>query len=279
MKSSSPAIENDIDSKYERLQQILKDMGSIAVAYSGGVDSTFLVAAAKDATDNVIALTMKRPYFAEWELKEARDIIRELGVRHKEIELPVDEEVRNNVPNRCYYCKSSTFARFREEAAKMNFDTLADGTNADDAGEFRPGLKAIKEHNVRSPLQEAGLTKDEIRLLSRNMGLPDWDKPANTCLVTRIPYNTYVRDEDLRMIEQAERVLIDHGFRKVRVRKHDDLARIEVNQELTGKLLEQEMADEITSQLKNIGFTYISVDLQGYKTGSMDQNIAKKSNG
>lgn len=279
MKTADSTIEQDINKKFDRLQALLREMGSIAIAFSGGVDSTFLVAVAKDTAEEVVALTMKRPYFAKWELDEALDIIHRLGVRHKVIELPVDEEVRNNLPNRCYFCKSSTFGRFREEVVEMGFDTLIDGTNADDTGEYRPGLQAIKEQNVRSPLQESGLTKDEIRLLSRNMGLPDWDKPANTCLVTRIPYHTHVRDEDLRMIEKAERYLIDNGFRKVRVRKHGDLARIEVNQNMIRDLLKPELADGIATYLKSIGFNYVSVDLQGYKTGSLDQEILKNSNG
>ena len=264
--------------KYRDLLEILRGLGKTAVAYSGGVDSTFLLAAAKEApVQKLVAMTMKRPYIAQWELVEADEFIRKLGVEHHVVELPVDEEVRNNVVNRCYYCKSSTFGYFREQLQKMGFDTLVDGTNADDMQEFRPGLRAIRENGVRSPLQEAGLTKPDIRALSREMGLPDWDKPANTCLVTRIPYNTLVRDEDLRLIEKAEFYLMKQGFRQVRVRKHDDLARIEVEPAMVARLTEPGTASRITSHLKELGFRYVSMDLEGYKTGKMDQAILKNS--
>jgi len=264
--------------KYQDLLAILRGLGKTAVAFSGGVDSTFLLAAAKEApVTELVAMTMKRPYIAQWELTEAEEFIGKLGVAHQVVELPVDEEVRNNVVNRCYYCKSSTFGYFREQLTEMGFDTLVDGTNADDMQEFRPGLRAIRENRVRSPLQEAGLTKPEIRALSREMGLPDWDKPANTCLVTRIPYNTLVTDEDLRLIEQAEYYLMKQGFRQVRVRKHDDLARIEVEPEMVARLLEPGTASTITGHLKELGFRYVSFDLEGYKTGKMDQAILKNS--
>ncbi|MFO8029504.1 MAG: ATP-dependent sacrificial sulfur transferase LarE [Cyclonatronaceae bacterium] len=264
--------------KYEDLLEILRGLGKTAVAFSGGVDSTFLLAAAKEApVAGLVAMTMKRPYIAQWELDEADEFIRKLGIDHEIVELPVDEEVRNNVANRCYYCKSSTFGYFREQLEKMGFDTLVDGTNADDTQEYRPGLRAIRENGVRSPLQEAGLTKDEIRSLSREMGLAGWDKPANTCLVTRIPYNTLIRDEDLRLIEQAEYYMMKQGFRQVRVRKHNDLARIEVEPGMVARLLEPETAARVTDRLKELGFRYVSLDLEGYKTGKMDQTILKNS--
>ncbi len=275
---AQPTDTRSLHEKYRGLLEILRGLGKTAVAYSGGVDSTFLLAAAKEApVEELVAMTMKRPYIAQWELVEAEEFIQKLGVEHHVVELPVDEEVRNNVVNRCYYCKSSTFGYFREQLEKMGFDTLVDGTNADDTHEYRPGLRAIRENGVRSPLQEAGLTKPEIRALSREMGLPDWDKPANTCLVTRIPYNTLVRDEDLRLIEQAEFYLMKQGFRQVRVRKHDDLARIEVEPAMVARLLEPGTASRITSHLKELGFRYVSMDLEGYKTGKMDQAILKNS--
>ncbi len=279
--SSTGALTPDTRTRHEKyrdLLEILRGLGKTAVAYSGGVDSTFLLAAAKEApVEELVAMTMKRPYIAQWELVEAEEFIQKLGVEHQVVELPVDEEVRNNVVNRCYYCKSSTFGYFREQLEKMGFDTLVDGTNADDTQEYRPGLRAIRENGVRSPLQEAGLTKPDIRALSREMGLPDWDKPANTFLVTRIPYNTLVRDEDLRLIEKAEFYLMKQGFRQVRVRKHDDLARIEVEPAMVARLLEPGTASSITSHLKELGFRYVSLDLEGYKTGKMDQEILKTS--
>jgi pyridinium-3,5-biscarboxylic acid mononucleotide sulfurtransferase len=268
--------QRTLHEKYEDLLEILRGLGKTVVAYSGGVDSTFLLAAAKEApVAELVALTMKRPYIAQWELIEAEEFVAKLGITHRIVELPVDEEVRNNVVNRCYYCKSSTFGFFREELDRMGYDTLLDGTNADDTHEYRPGMRAIREQKVRSPLQEAGLTKPEIRELLREMGLPDWDKPANTCLVTRIPYNTRVSDEDLRLIEQAEYYMMKQGFRQVRVRKHDDLARIEVEPDMVPRLQEPETAARITAHLKELGFRYVSVDMGGYKTGSMDQTILK----
>ncbi len=271
---STSNIGKTAHQKYEHLLEILRSLGKTAVAFSGGVDSTFLLAAAHKApVTELIALTMKRPYIAQWELVEAEAFIKQLAVKQQVIELPVDEEVRNNVPNRCYFCKSSTFKRFREELDALGFDTLVDGTNADDTQEYRPGMRAIRENHVRSPLQEAGLTKEEIRLLSHEMGLPEWDKPSNTCLVTRIPYNTLISDEDLRLIEQAELFLMKQGFRQVRVRKHSDLARIEVDPGMIDRLFEKEMAARITEHLKELGFKYVSLDLEGYKTGSLDQAI------
>ncbi|MEX0680450.1 MAG: ATP-dependent sacrificial sulfur transferase LarE [Balneolales bacterium] len=267
------------DEKYQHLLNLLHDMGKIAVAYSGGVDSTFLLAAAKQASvAKLIALTMKRPYFAQWELEEATNLVKKLGIPHKIIELPVDDKMSFNPPDRCYLCKSSTFKRFREEMDQLGFDTLLDGTNADDIQEYRPGLRAVKEFKVRSPLQETGFTKAEIRQKSRELGLPEWDKPSNTCLVTRIPYHTDISNNDLRMIEKAELFLMKEGFRLVRVRKYDDHARIEVDPGMVDELLKKDKMNHISSYLGTLGFKNVSVDLEGYKTGNLDKTILKNTN-
>lgn len=269
---------NDLQEKYANLLTLLRDLGKIAVAYSGGVDSTFILAAAKQApAEKVIALTMKQPYFADWELDEARAQIDELGVSHRIFEVPVDEKMKDNPYDRCYHCKSTTFKWFREEMENLGYDTLVDGTNADDSGEYRPGLRAVRENKVRSPLQETGFTKDEIRQLSREMGLPIWDKPSNTCLITRIPYNTPVSDEDLKQIENAELFIMKEGFKQVRVRKHKDIARIEVDPGMISQLVESDRINRIVPYLKSLGFSYISVDLEGYKTGSLDKAILNNS--
>lgn len=264
------------DQKYKKLLEQLRSMGKVAVAFSGGVDSTFLLAAAKEAqVSDLVALTMKRPYIAEWELVEAEELIKKMGISFQLIEIPVDEEVRNNVVNRCYFCKSSTFKRFREEIDRMGYDVLLDGSNADDVGEYRPGLRALREQKVRSPLKELGLTKAEIRKLSGFLGLPTKDKASNTCLVTRIPYDTHISDEDLRQIEYAELYLMKEGFHEIRVRKHDKHARIEVDPDRVSELFEGDRMEHITQYFKSIGFENVSVDMGGYKTGNLDTAILK----
>lgn len=273
------SVSPEVFKKYSNLLDHIRNLGRIAVAYSGGVDSTFLLAAANQApARQLVALTMQRPYFAQWELREASEIVQELGITHRILEIPVDENIRENPSNRCYYCKSFTFDRFWDEVESLGLDTLVDGTNADDTGEYRPGLKAVEEYEVRSPLLENGLTKSEIRQLSRAMDLPVWDKPSNTCLITRIPYNTYVSDADLRQIEEAEVFLMKEGFKEVRVRKHDDIARIEVDPGMISKLAQSEVMNKVVPYFKSLGFRYVSLDLEGYKTGSMDQAILENQN-
>ncbi len=272
------AIPQNAKQKYDDLLKIIRGFGKTAVAFSGGVDSTFLLVAAKEApAEELVALTMKQPYFQQQELQEAESFIHDIGVAHKVIESPVNPKVMENPENRCYLCKSSTFHLFGNEVENMGFDTLLDGTNADDTQEYRPGLRALEEQKVRSPLKEAGLTKKEIRALSREMGLPIWDKPSNTCLITRIPYNTQVHEQDLRQIENAELFLREKGFKEVRVRKHGDVARIEVDPALIGMLTKPELMQETVTHLKSIGFYHISVDLEGYRTGSMDKAILEQN--
>ncbi len=271
--------QTELNEKYSSLLDLLRNLGKIAVAYSGGVDSTFLLAAAKEApAEELVALTMNQPYFADWELEEAREFAEELGVKHHVFEVGVDEKIRKNPHDRCYHCKSITFGRFWEETNRLGFDTLLDGTIADDTQEYRPGLKAVKEQNVRSPLREAGFTKEDIRQMSKIMGLPMWDKPSNTCLITRIPYNTHVSDQDLRQIEYAELFLMKEGFSQVRVRKHDDIARIEVDPEKISDLARSEVINRVVTYFKSLGFSFVTIDLEGYKTGNMDKEILKTLN-
>lgn len=270
--------QSELKQKYENLLTLLRSLGDSAIAYSGGVDSTFLLAAAKLApVDNLIALTMKRPYFADWELEEAIRFAEDIEAEHRVIEIPVDETIRNNPYDRCYRCKTFTFTAFWEALDEMGYDTLMDGTIADDTGEYRPGLKAVREQNVRSPLRETGFTKVEIRELCKAMDLPVWDKPSNTCLITRIPYNTHVSDEDFRQIEQAELFLIREGFELVRVRKHGDIARIEVDPERISDLAQPDIMSRIVPYFKSLGFTHVSIDMVGYKTGSLDVDVIKNS--
>lgn len=259
-----------LNQKYERLLALLRSFKSAAVAYSGGVDSSFLLAASKEAPiKKLTAFTMKRGYFTEREFNEAKSFADKYGVLFQVFELPIGPEVRENLPDRCYHCKTSTFGKFQEEMKIQGYDVLLDGTNADDLGEYRPGLKAVKEHGVRSPLAEAGLSKKEIRQIMKAKRVPGHDKPANTCLVTRFPYHTTITDEALRQIEDAENFLINLGYPDVRVRKHNDLARIEVSPSHLHHLLNH--AEAITSYLKEKGFKHVCVDLMGYRTGSMDK--------
>lgn len=277
MTTNNQPDHRTIRQKYEELKDLIRTLGKVAVAYSGGVDSTFLLKAASEApASKLIALTVKQVYTQHWELDEASAFVGDLGVTHRIIEPPADEKVLENPVNRCYLCKSGTFTIFRDEMEKLGYDTLIDGTNVDDTGEHRPGMRAVREHGVRSPLLETGFTKKEIREMSRILNIPDWDKPSNTCLITRVPYNTKVSNEDLRQIENAELFLMKQGFKQVRVRKHGDTARIEVDPHLIGKLVESENINKIVPYLKSIGFAYISLDLEGYKTGSLDKTILKQ---
>jgi pyridinium-3,5-biscarboxylic acid mononucleotide sulfurtransferase len=252
--------------KYRKLVSYLSDLGNAAVAFSGGVDSTFLLKAAVDALgDKVIALTVKSPYIPEWEVDEAVDFARRLGVKHLVIESPLTEEIIHNPENRCYLCKRYIFKKLWQVTAEKGFSNLLDGTNSDDSSDSRPGMKALKELNVLSPLKENGFGKKDIRRYSKILGLPTWEKPAYACLLTRIPYNTGVEDAMLTRIEKAEKFLIDSGIKAVRVRVNGDMARIEVDPSLIKKVIEKNRYKAINQKLKDLGFKYVTLDLGGYR--------------
>ncbi len=263
--------ESDLNRKHERLNRELKALGKVLVAFSGGVDSTFLISAAKTALgDNVHAVTISTPYIPRWEVEEARQLARTLGVGHRVMELDMPDELRNNPPQHCYICKKHLFTLLLEAAGKMGIPHVIEGTNADDLNDYRPGRKALKELKIRSPLLEAGLSKSDIRQLSRKAGLDTWDKPAYACLLSRIPVNTRVEPADLDRIEQAERFLMEIGFRAVRVRTHGDTARIEVDSARISELVDADRMHDIQGTLKRLGYRHVSVDLTGYRTGSMN---------
>jgi uncharacterized protein len=254
------------DPKYKKLIDYLKNLGDAAIAFSGGVDSTFLLKASKDALgDKVLAMTVKSPYIPDWEIGEAKEITGQLGIKHVIVEAPVAEQIMNNPENRCYLCKTFIFTRLKEIAGQHEFRHVIDGTNSDDSENDRPGMKALKELDIKSPLKETGFTKKDIRKYSWINNLPTWDKPAYACLLTRIPYNTPLEEEMLRRIEKSEKFLIDLGIRAVRVRVHDNLARIETEPALIKKIFQENLLEKISQQLKSYGFKYVTLDLEGYK--------------
>jgi uncharacterized protein len=265
--------------KLKRLEKILQQMQGLVVAFSGGVDSTFLLKVAHDVLGkHVIAVTALSPTFPLAELKSAKELARSLGVRHQLIrsnELSIPEFV-SNPPNRCYYCKKDLFTRLLEIARKKNIPWAADGSNSDDAHDFRPGAIAAKELGIRKPLMEARLGKEEIRILSRKSGLPTGDKPSAACLSSRLPYGETITAEKLKQVGRAEQFLQKLGFTQVRVRHHNGIARIEVLPAELGRFMERALQARVTKQLRGIGYQYVTLDLQGYRMGSMNE-VLKKS--
>jgi uncharacterized protein len=264
--------------KLEELKNILKKMGGLLVAYSGGVDSTFLLAMAKEVLDSgVVAAIARSSTYPERESLFAREMAQELKVRcllidSEELSIP---EFINNSPDRCYYCKKTLFSKLQIIAHEESLQWIADGSNVDDDHDYRPGTRAVKEMGIRSPLKEVGLTKQEVRYLSREMGLSTWDKPSFACLASRISYGEEINPEKLKMVERAEEYLLSVGFQQVRVRHHQNIARIEVGEEEIRKFADIAARKQIIEKLKEIGYTYITLDLQGYRSGSMNEVLEK----
>lgn len=266
----------EIENKLASLQKHLKELASVAVAYSGGVDSTFLLQVARNVLgDKVIAVTARSLTYPERELREAADFVRKMGIRHVVVtseELSI-EGFSDNPPERCYYCKRELLAKISEVAQKNNIRHVVEGSNFDDSGDYRPGMQAVRELGVGSPLKEAGFGKDDIRILSKKMGLPTWNKPSFACLASRFPYGQKITGDRLLVVDQAEQFLLDLGFRQVRVRHHGDVARIEVAATERDKFFDTGLLDRIYEKFRQLGFIYTAFDLKGYRTGSMNEVI------
>jgi len=265
--------------KLNNLRKNLSEMGSILIAYSGGVDSTFLLKVAREELmDKVIAVTVKSEIHHLSEITDAKKMAQKFKVKHLFIDIDIlsNKEFINNSKERCYICKKEIFSRIIEMAKELNLNFVADGSNYDDLDDYRPGMKAVKELKIRSPLQEAMLTKDDIRLLSKEMDLSTWNKPANSCLATRIPYRDEITLEKLKRIEKAEDFIHNLGIKQVRVRCHNKLAKIEVGDKDLLLFMEEDLREKIIDKLKKLGFIYVSLDLQGYRSGSMNEELKQK---
>ncbi len=268
-----------VDQKFDELKRIIRETGGLAVAFSGGVDSTFLVAVAHaELGDRALAVTALSPLYPEHEQQEARDLAKLIGIHHETV---VSDELdvpgfADNPPNRCYLCKDELFTVVRKVAFVHGIEVIADGTNADDCNDYRPGRKAALKHSVLSPLLDAGMGKNEIRELSRRMGLPTAGKAAFACLASRFPYGVRITEEKLRAVGALETQLRTFGFSQFRVRHHGDTARIEVGSEEIERLCVRDVRTRMIAAGKKAGFLYVTLDLQGYRTGSMNEALTQE---
>lgn len=272
----SDSLERDLDQGWNRLLEILKDLGSVVVGFSAGVDSTFLVYAAIQALggEKVLAVTARSAIYPERQLAEAVEYAQKLGVRH----LTIDSEeldipgFKDNPTNRCFICKTELYTRLKKVAETEGLKTVIDGSNADDVRDYRPGMQALKNLGIRSPLMEAGLSKQAIRLLSKRAGLPTWNKPAFACLSSRFPYGVKISEEGLAKMDAGERFLEELGLKgSIRVRHHKSIVRLEVDPINFQMIVDEKVYPRVVEKFKSLGYKYVTLDLQGYRTGSMNE--------
>ena len=274
------AISGPLRERYDRLSNIIDEAGGALAAFSGGVDSTLLLKVCSERIPSkLLAVTASSAIYPAGEIEGAVSLAKEFGVEHvvirtDELRIPGFKE---NPPDRCYICKSALFSRLLDMAKERGIPWVFDGSNADDVGDYRPGRRAAKELGIRSPMEEAGLTKEDVRALAKALGLSNWNKPAMACLASRFPYGFEIAEDALRRVEKAERILRESGFRtSVRVRHHEDIARIEIGGEDFPRLLDQSVRTEIVTRFKALGYLYVTADLAGYRTGSMNETLGKE---
>ena len=266
--------------KMKKLKEYLESMGKIAVAFSGGVDSSFLLKAARDilGKDNVLAITIESSFNPIQEIEEAQEAAQDWDVQFLKLRLDVFaiKGIEHNPTDRCYICKTGIFENVIKAAKDRGFEVVVDGTNADDEGDYRPGMKALAELGVKSPLKECGFTKADIRQLSKEQNVYTWNKPSKACLASRIPYGETITEEKLRRVEKAEDYLIKLGFVQLRVRCHGNLARVELSPDEMQKVFDLALMEQISNEFKKIGFSYTALDLKGYRTGSLNEVLINK---
>lgn len=265
----------ELQTKHSHLRSILREMGGVVIGFSGGVDSSLLLKVATDELGtNALAMIGRSETYPTREFEEAVSLAEGIGARYVVVRTEETDilKFQENPPDRCYFCKTELFGKLQELATEEGIPWIADGTIVDDTGDFRPGMKAKLENNVRSPLLEVTMSKDDVRALSKHLGLPTWDKPSFACLSSRFPYGTGISRENLTRVDAAETFIRDHGFRSFRVRFHDEnTARIEVSPSDMVHVLDQEFREKLVTHMKGLGFIYVTLDLQGYRTGAMNE--------